>query len=136
MISTPTHAWEKRGFWVNEGAAVLKRNGKIFITYSASATDHNYCMGLLTADEDSNLRDPASWTKSKEPVFKISEENGQYGPGHNSFTVSKDGSEDILILHRKLVTLVQFQDIRGERTGVYDVPYTCCGGASWRRPIA
>jgi GH43 family beta-xylosidase len=101
LISTPTYPWEKRKFWVNEGAAVLKRNGKIFMAYSASATNHNYCMGLLTADEDSNLLDPASWTKSKEPVFKTSEENGQYGPGHNSFTVSADGSEDILVYHAR-----------------------------------
>jgi GH43 family beta-xylosidase len=101
MISTPNHAWEKCGFWVNEGPAVLKRNGKIFISYSASATDHYYCMGLLTADENSNLLDPASWTKSEEPVFKTSEETGQYGPGHNSFTVSKDGSQDILVYHAR-----------------------------------
>ncbi|HEY5959089.1 MAG TPA: hypothetical protein VIV60_21175 [Polyangiaceae bacterium] len=30
--------------------AVLVRDGKIFIAYSASATDQNYCMGVLTAD--------------------------------------------------------------------------------------
>ena len=47
-------------FWVNEGAAVLKRNGRIFITYSGSATDSNYAMGLLTADETATLLDPES----------------------------------------------------------------------------
>jgi len=84
---------------VNEGAAVLKRNGKIFMTYSASATDHNYCMGLLHADESANLLDPSSWKKNTVPVFKTSETNGQYGPGHNSFTVSEDGEKDVLIFH-------------------------------------
>src|SRR4029453_14807713 len=48
MIATPEYDWEKIGFLVNEGAAVLKRNGKIFITFSASATDYNYCMGLFS----------------------------------------------------------------------------------------
>ena len=57
-ISVPEYDWEKIGYLVNEGAAVLKRNGRIFMTYSASATDHNYAMGLLTADEDSDLLDP------------------------------------------------------------------------------
>ena len=71
------------------------------MTYSASGTDANYCMGLLTADEDSDLLDPASWTKSKTPVFKTSKENGQYGPGHNSFTVSADSTEDILVYHAR-----------------------------------
>lgn len=100
MISTPEYDWEKIGFLVNEGAAVLKRNGRIFITYSASATDYNYCMGLLAADEDADLLDPASWTKSPVPVFQTNEETGQYGPGHNSFTVSEDG-RDVLVYHAR-----------------------------------
>lgn len=109
MITTPEYDWEKIGFLVNEGAAVLKRNGKIFISYSASATDYNYCMGLLSADEDSDLLDPKSWTKSPEPVFQTNEENSQYGPGHNSFTVSEDGSQDILIYHAR-----NYRDIVGD----------------------
>lgn len=59
----PEYPWEIIGFWVNEGPAVLKRHGRIFMTYSASATDENYAMGMLTADESSNLLDPASWSK-------------------------------------------------------------------------
>ncbi|TDL74025.1 alpha-N-arabinofuranosidase [Rhodococcus qingshengii] len=101
MITTPEYDWETIGFLVNEGAAVLKRNGKIFISYSASATDYNYCMGLLQADENSDLLDPASWVKTEAPVFKTNVENSQYGPGHNSFTVSEDGSEDIIIYHAR-----------------------------------
>lgn len=100
MISTPEYDWEKIGFLVNEGAAVLRRNGRVFIAYSASATDYNYCMGLLSADENADLLDPASWTKSPVPVFQTSEETGQYGPGHNSFTVSEDG-EDVLVYHAR-----------------------------------
>ncbi|MEC0175666.1 family 43 glycosylhydrolase [Paenibacillus favisporus] len=100
VISTPEYPWEVIGFKVNEGAAVLKRNGRIFISYSASATDHNYCMGLLYADESADLLDPASWVKSPEPVFATNEENGQYGPGHNSFTVSGDG-EDVIVYHAR-----------------------------------
>lgn len=108
MISTPEYPWEVIGFKVNEGAAVLKRGGRIFMSFSASATDHNYCMGLLTADEDSDLLDAASWTKHPEPVFQTSEENGQYGPGHNSFTVDKHG-EDVLIYHAR-----SYKEITGD----------------------
>lgn len=100
MISTPEYDWETIGFKVNEGPAVLKRNGRIFISYSASATDHHYCMGLLTADESANLLDPASWAKSPGPVFATDEAAGQFGPGHNSFTVSEDG-RDVLIYHAR-----------------------------------
>jgi GH43 family beta-xylosidase len=101
MIATPEFNWEKRGFWVNEGPAVLKRNNRIFISFSASATDSNYCMGLLSASDTADLLNPKSWSKSPEPVFKTSEENSQYGPGHNSFTVSEDNSKDVLIYHAR-----------------------------------
>ncbi|MBT2757360.1 family 43 glycosylhydrolase [Mesobacillus foraminis] len=104
MISKPEYPWEIKGFWVNEGPAVLKRNGKIFITYSASATDENYCMGILTADENADLLNPESWKKSEEPVFQTNFEERQYGPGHNSFTVSEDGSEDIIVYHARTYT--------------------------------
>ena len=109
MITKPEYAWERIGFWVNEGPAVLVRNGRIFISYSASATDHNYCMGLLTADETANLLDPNSWQKSPVPVFKSSSNNSQYGPGHNSFTVAPDGKTDLIIYHAR-----NYKEIQGD----------------------
>ena len=101
MLTRPEYDWEVQGYRVNEGAAVLKRNGRIFMTYSGSATDERYAVGMLTADEDADLLDPASWTKSPEPVFRSSAGNGQYGPGHNSFTTSQDGTVDILVYHAR-----------------------------------
>ncbi|MCT2537220.1 glycoside hydrolase family 43 protein [Aquibacillus koreensis] len=101
LLSTPDYAWEKIGFWVNEGADVIKRNGKIFVTFSASATDDNYAIGLLSADEDSDMMDPASWSKHPEPVLKSNEETSQYGPGHSTFTVAEDGVTDILAYHAR-----------------------------------
>lgn len=108
MISTPEYDWEVIGYKVNEGAAVLKRNGRIFISYSASATDYNYCMGLLTADENADVLDPKSWTKSPVPVFCTNEETGQFGPGHNSFTIAPDGS-DVLVYHAR-----NYKEITGD----------------------
>lgn len=109
MITRPEYDWERIGFWVNEGPAVLIRNGRIFISYSASATDHNYCMGLLTADETANLLDPKSWQKSPVPVFKSCASNGQYGPGHNSFTVAPDGKTDLIFYHAR-----NYKEIQGD----------------------
>lgn len=106
-LSIPEYDWEVRGFLVNEGAAILKRNGRIFMTYSASATDENYCMGLLTADEHSDLLDPASWMKSPVPIFTTSFENKQFGPGHNSFTVTEDGRHDLLVFHARNYTEIE-----------------------------
>jgi|SRR5690625_1814575 len=106
MLTKPELPWEIKGFWVNEGPAVLIRNGKVFITYSGSATGVDYCMGLLTANEEDDLLNPNSWTKKQEPVFQSCPENGQYGPGHNSFTESEDGDDTILVYHARNYTYI------------------------------
>ena len=108
-IATPTRSWEVQGFRVNEGAAVLIRNGRVFMTFSASATDARYCMGLLTANARADLLDPASWVKSPQPVFATHVPTGRYGPGHNSFTVAEDGVTDVLVYHAR-----DYRDITGD----------------------
>lgn len=69
MLTKPEYDWETKIFWVNEGPAILHRNGKYFLTYSASATDENYAMGMLTIDEDADLLDARNWAKSPTPGF-------------------------------------------------------------------
>jgi GH43 family beta-xylosidase len=108
-IATPTRSWEIQGFRVNEGPAVLIRNGRVFMTFSASATDARYGMGLLSADADADLLDRASWTKAPDPIFTTNAETSQYGPGHNSFTVAEDGHTDVLVYHAR-----DYRDISGD----------------------
>ena len=109
QLSTPEFDWEKVKHAVNEAPAVLVKNGKVFLTYSASATDASYSMGMLSASAGANLLDPASWRKSPVPVFQTSAANGQYGPGHNAFTTSADGKTDILVYHAR-----NYRDIKGD----------------------
>lgn len=97
-LSVPTLDWEVRGFKVNEAPAMLARNGRLFLTYSASATDARYCLGMLTAPDDADIMDAASWSKSPVPVFTSSAVTRVYGPGHNSFTVDEQG-RDVLVYH-------------------------------------
>jgi GH43 family beta-xylosidase len=108
-LVVPALDWETRGFRVAEGPAVIQRNGRIFLTYSASATDANYCLGMLTASATANLLDAGSWSKSPNPVFASNANTSQYGPGHNSFTVSEDGQSDILVYHDR-----NYRDISGD----------------------
>ena len=100
LLTTPDYDWERHGFWVNEGPGIIKHNGKIFMTYSASETGIQYCVGMLTADEDADLLDPRSWTKERYPVLATNEEKGIYGPGHNSFTKDEEGN-DIIVYHAR-----------------------------------
>lgn len=97
-LTVPTLEWEIQGFKVNEGSAFLARNGRLFMTYSASATDARYCLGLLTAPDDADIMNPSVWTKSQQPVFVSSPATSVYGPGHNSFTVDEQG-HDLLVYH-------------------------------------
>lgn len=109
LLSRPQYAWEKRGHDVNEAPAVLSKNGRIFITYSASATDANYCLGVVSANAGANLLDPRSWQKSAQPVFISNPARGKFGPGHNAFTTSPDGASDIMLYHAR-----DYRDIKGD----------------------
>jgi len=100
LLTTPDYDWERKGFWVNEGPAVIKHGGRLFLTYSASDTGINYCIGMLSADEGSDVLDPLSWRKERHPVLKTDEELEIYGPGHNSFTVDEEGN-DIMVYHAR-----------------------------------
>ena len=107
LLTRPEFDWEVQGFLVNEGPSVLVRHGRVFVTYSASATDERYAMGLLWADADADLLDPASWHKSPRPVFVSDAERQVFGPGHNSFTVAPDGVTDLLVYHARNYTGIE-----------------------------
>ncbi|MBE0653684.1 MAG: glycoside hydrolase family 43 protein, partial [Bacteroidales bacterium] len=100
-ISCPDQAWELNGWPVNEGAAVLQRNGKTYVVYSGSGyTTPEYALGYLV-NTDGDLLNPASWQKAG-PVFQQNPSGGIYSTGHNSFTQSPDGSEDWIVYHGRL----------------------------------
>lgn len=98
MLTYPEFEWEKRGFSVNEGPSILRNDKYIFLTYSASATDANYCVGLLRLEIGKDPLEKGNWIKSQEPVFKSDISNKRFGPGHNSFTKSAEG-QDIMVYH-------------------------------------
>lgn len=109
LLTTPDYAWERIDFWVNEAPAILKHDGRIFMTFSASATGACYCMGLMYIDEDADVLDPHAWTKLRYPVLQTDEERGVYGPGHNCFVKAEDGETDLCIYHAR-----QYDEIAGD----------------------
>ena len=100
LLTTPDYDWERIGFWVNEGPAVIRHDGKIYMTYSASETGAAYCIGMLSISEDADLLDPAMWKKERYPVLETNAEKGIYGPGHNSFTEDEQGNP-IMVYHAR-----------------------------------
>ena len=100
LLSIPEYDWECRGFLVNEGPGCLIHDGRLYMTYSGSATDERYAMGLLALKAGGDPLNAADWEKSAKPVMVTEEKNGLYGPGHNSFTKDEDGN-DILVFHAR-----------------------------------
>ena len=100
MLSRPEYDWECQGFLVNEGPACLVHDGNLFVTYSGSATDERYAMGLLRLRRGGDPLWAGAWEKSRTPVLVTEAERGLYGPGHNSFTVTEEG-KDLLVFHAR-----------------------------------
>ncbi|HUS00251.1 MAG TPA: glycoside hydrolase family 43 protein [Chitinophagaceae bacterium] len=103
LISSPQYPWEMYGSppAVNEGPEILKNaSGKIFLTYSASGcwTD-DYSLGMLSLTLGSDPLVASNWTKTSTPVFTKNTSGGAYGPGHNTFFKSIDGTEDWILYH-------------------------------------
>ncbi|WP_063515545.1 family 43 glycosylhydrolase [Schleiferilactobacillus harbinensis] len=137
MLSKPEFDWETQGFWVNEGPAVIRHQEHLFMTYSASATDAHYCMGMLKASVDADLLDPASWAKWDHPVFQSDMAEKQYGPGHNSFTIAEDGHTDMLVYHCR-----DYTDIKGDplfdpnrHTKIQPFTWDAAGNPDFGKPV-
>lgn len=69
LLTSPSYAWERHGFWVNEGPSVLQAAGKVFVSFSASDTSAAYCMGLLWMDDKDDPMDISAWHKLNKRVL-------------------------------------------------------------------
>ena len=119
MLTTPEYGWERNVERVNEGPTILKHDGKIFIAFSAAGTGPEYCIGLLTADENADLMDPDSWTKTAYPVLTSADVPGEYGPGHNSFTVDENGNA-VFVYHARSEECYKNQCQWSSASSLYD----------------
>lgn len=99
-LSMPEYGWENIRYDVNEGPTVLQKNGKVFMCFSASGTGSEYAIGMMTANQGDNLLDLSKWTKNPYPLLTSRDVDGEEGPGHNSFTVDKDGNA-IFVYHAR-----------------------------------
>lgn len=87
---------------VREGPVALQHGGRIFLVYSACDTGKpDYKLGMLVADQSANLLDPRAWRQHPRPVFERNDSAGVFGPGHNGFFRSPDGTEDWIVYHAK-----------------------------------
>ena len=108
MCANNDFAWEHvdesratRG--LNEAPQVLKRNGRIFVVFSASASwETSYKLGLLELTPGADPLDARAWRKYHRPALQATPSTR--GVGHCSFTCSPDGKEDWMVFHVKQET--------------------------------
>ncbi|KAL1649628.1 hypothetical protein SLS61_006284 [Didymella pomorum] len=98
IISTPDQPWEQSGVPVQEGQYALYFGGKTYIAYSANyCWTPDYCVALLEWDGVSDPATAAAWKKSD--GCRLTQANGNFGTGHNSFFRSPDGSTTYITYH-------------------------------------
>ena len=97
LLTKPEYDWELVNHRVNEGAAVLKTDKKVYVYFSASGTGSEYCVGRMEADINADLMNIGSWKKLDKPVISTSDLVGESGPGHNCFV--RDTNGDTLIVY-------------------------------------
>jgi GH43 family beta-xylosidase len=98
LLASPDQRWERVAMPICEGPQVLKRNGDLFIVYSASGSwTPDYCLGMLHT-KTRDVLDPSKWSKHG-PVFRKTDQ--VWGVGHCSFVKSLCQTEDWIVYHSK-----------------------------------
>ncbi len=91
VLSMPEWGWANNHTFVDEGPFALKRDGKVYLTFSSAAVDSTYVVGLFTGDENADLTDPDNWVKENCPILSSRSVEGEFGTGHNAYVTDDDG---------------------------------------------
>lgn len=119
---------------VREGPVVLQRDGRIFLVYSTCDTGKpDYKLGMLHCLESDDVLDPKSWKQWPVPVLTRNDAAKVYGPGHNGFFKSPDGTEDWIVYHAK-DTAEYTYDRRSPRCQPFT--WTPDGAPVFEKPVA
>lgn len=109
-------ALEASGFGavpVREGPEFLVHGDKVFLVYSmCGASTPDYRLSALVASTKDDLSAAASWTQHPKLLLARADQNNTWGPGHNFFFKSPDGTQDWIVYHGKTST----QDTYADRT--------------------
>jgi GH43 family beta-xylosidase len=98
LLAEPQQNWERIEMPICEGPQVLRRNGDLFVVYSASGSwTADYCLGMLH-NNTTDVLNPAKWRKHG-PVFQKTDT--VWGVGHCSFVKSLCQTEDWIVYHSK-----------------------------------
>ena len=116
LVSYPQYVWERQWVgpdgnrlaypvYVNENPQAFVTSSKVYIYYCASGSWTPYsCIGRVEADIDSDLLNPASWRKSSEPVFLMSERDSVFSVGGMCLVPGKEGKDWWMLYHARTLS--------------------------------
>ncbi|KAH7028967.1 glycosyl hydrolase [Microdochium trichocladiopsis] len=103
LIAYPQYPWENNSSAVLEGPQGIRSpvTGDTYLVYSANdCNTPDYKLGTLRlVAEDADPLLPESWEKLPEPLLVTDVGRGIFGPGHNGFFKSPDGTQDWIAYH-------------------------------------
>jgi GH43 family beta-xylosidase len=108
IISRPEYDWERSVLpgavpGINEGPAALYSENYVGIMFSGSVYyDEKYCLGYMRIKRGEDPMKIENWTKEAQPLLQKDPGINIYGPGHNSFFTSPDGTERWISYHAYL----------------------------------
>lgn len=87
---------------IREAPEILQHNGTTYLIYSTCDTGlPDYQLWELSIPSTGDPLNAASWTQHSGAVFARSDANGVFGPGHNAFFTSPDGTEQWIVYGAK-----------------------------------
>lgn len=92
LLRTPTLAWEKHGFPVNEGPYIIQTDDKerTFLVFSGSSTfTPDYCLSMIGIDGGKDPMVASNWWNDvNRCLFHRNDYEGVWTTGHASFVKS------------------------------------------------
>ncbi len=119
---------------VREGPTGLRGASRLFLVYSSCDTGKpDYQLWMKSIANGADPLVPANWLQHAGPVFWRNDAAGVYGPGHNGFFKSPDGSEDWIVYHGKTSSAYTYA---GRTTRAQKISWNADGTPNMGRPYA
>ncbi|WP_020525348.1 family 43 glycosylhydrolase [Catelliglobosispora koreensis] len=119
---------------VREGPVGLKGPGRLFLVYSTCDTGKpDYQLWMKSIADGADPLVPGNWLQHAGPVFWRNDAAGVFGPGHNGFFKSPDGSEDWIVYHGKTSSAYTYA---GRTTRAQKISWNGDGTPNFGRPYS
>ncbi|WP_117209252.1 family 43 glycosylhydrolase [Allorhizocola rhizosphaerae] len=119
---------------VREGPVGLRGTNRLFLVYSTCDTGKpDYQLWMKSIADGADPMNAASWVQHAGPVFWRNDAAGVFGPGHNGFFKSPDGSEDWIVYHGKTSSAYTYA---GRTTRAQKISWNADGTPNFGRPYS